>query len=94
MSHNSLVMSYCQIPAKRTGISRKTSALIEGRNRMDREVPACFARGGMGRYGTLKLNIVSQSCEWIGMGFSMLLRIVLILLKQINIQGETPTLVI
>ena len=41
VSHNSLGTSYCQIPAKRTG------ALIEGRNRADREVPACVARGGM-----------------------------------------------
>ena len=56
MSHNSLGTSYCRIPAKRTGISRKTSAFIAGRNGADREVPACFARGGTGRYGTLKVN--------------------------------------
>ena len=56
MSHNSLGTSYCRIPAKRTGISRKTSAFIAGRNGADREVPACFARGGTGRYGTLKVK--------------------------------------
>ena len=56
MSHNSLGTSYCRIPAKRTGISRKTSAFIVGRNGADREVPACFARGGTGRYGTLNVN--------------------------------------
>ena len=56
MSHNSLGTSYCRILAKRTGISRKTSAFIAGRNEADREVPACFARGGTGRYGTLKVN--------------------------------------
>ena len=56
VSHNSLGTSYCRIPAKRTGISRKTSAFIAGRNGADREVPACFARGGTGRYGTLKVK--------------------------------------
>ena len=56
MSHNSLGMSYCRFPAKRTGISWKTSAFIEGRNRADREVPAYFARGGTGWYGTLKVK--------------------------------------
>ena len=61
MSHNSLGTSYCRIPAKRTGISRKTSAFIAGRNGADREVPACFARGGTGRYGTLKVNRLSFS---------------------------------
>ena len=30
--------------------------LIEGRNRADREVPACFARDGTGWYRTLKVN--------------------------------------
>ena len=63
MSHNSLGTSYCQIPAKRTGISRKTSAFIEGRNRVDREVLACFARGGTGRYGTLKVKS-EKVCVW------------------------------
>ena len=58
VSHNSLGTSYCRIPAKRTGISRKTSAFIAGRNGADREVPACFARGGTGRYGTLKVKPV------------------------------------
>ena len=56
VSHNSLGTSYCRIPAKRTGISHKRSALIKGRNRVDREVLACFARGGTGRYETLKVN--------------------------------------
>ena len=59
MSHNSLGTSYCRIPAKRTGISRKVSAFIEGRNGADREVLACFARGGMGWYGTLKVKRLS-----------------------------------
>ena len=64
MSHNSLGTSYCRIPAKRTGISRKTSAFIAGRNGADREVPTCFARGGTGRYGTLKVfNMKSK--EWV-----------------------------
>ena len=66
MSHNSLGTSYCRIPAKRTGISRKTSAFIAGRNGADREVPACFARGGTGRYGTLKVKqsvSVAESME-------------------------------
>ena len=66
MSHNSLGTSYCRIPAKRTGISRKTSAFIAGRNEADREVPACFARGGTGRYGTLKVKqlqtLFSDNC--------------------------------
>ena len=57
VSHNSLGMSSCRIPAKRTGISRKTSVFIEGWNRVDREVLACFARGGTGWYGTLKVNV-------------------------------------
>ena len=58
MSHNSLGTSYCQISAKRTAISRKMSTLIEGWKGADWEVPACFARGGTGRYGTLKVNVL------------------------------------
>ena len=72
MSHNSLGTSYCRIPAKRTGISRKTSAFIEGRNGADREVPACFARGGTGQYGTLKVKASASRAE--GPGFESRLR--------------------
>ena len=61
VSHNSLGTSYCRIPAKRTGILRKMSAFIAGRNGADREVEACFARGGTGRYRTLKVNTTTTS---------------------------------
>ena len=37
VSRNSLEMSYCHIPAQRTRVSRIPSALIEGRNRADRD---------------------------------------------------------
>ena len=46
---------------KETGISRKTSAFIEGRNRADWEVPAYFARGGTGWYGTLKVKLTIKT---------------------------------
>ena len=56
MSHNSLGASYCRIPAKQTGIPQKTSVLIKGLTRADKEVPACFTRGGTGWYGTVKVK--------------------------------------
>ena len=71
MPHNSLGTSYCRIPAKQTGILRKSSVLIKGRNRADQEVPACFARGRTGRYGTLKVKAaealvhVTLSWHWV-----------------------------
>ena len=79
-SHNSLGMSYCQIPAKGTGILQKTSALIAERNKADREVPACFARGGTGRYGALKVKLVvdvpsRSTCEDVKVCVHRLLRL-------------------
>ena len=62
VSHNSLGTSYYRIPAKRTGISRKTSAFIEGRIGRYRHVLRGVERGSMGLERLMYPRVMLVGC--------------------------------